>query len=106
MAMVGGVSENKGSENSLVINDLAKFAVDEQNKKQNSILEFRKVVNVKEQVVAGTLYYITLEANDAGNNNEVQYYEAKIWVKPWLNFKELQDFKFLGGTLPIDGTAL
>ncbi|XP_021772241.1 cysteine proteinase inhibitor A-like isoform X3 [Chenopodium quinoa] len=95
MAMVGGVSENKGSENSLEINELAKFVVDEHNKKQNSMLEFQKVVNVKEQVVA--------EANDAGNNNDIQYYEAKIWVKPWLNFKELQDFKFLGGTLPIDG---
>uniref|UniRef100_A0A803KMI1 Cysteine proteinase inhibitor n=1 Tax=Chenopodium quinoa TaxID=63459 RepID=A0A803KMI1_CHEQI len=92
MAMVGGVSENKGSENSLEINELAKFVVDEHNKKQNSMLEFQKVVNVKEQVVAG-------------NNNDIQYYEAKIWVKPWLNFKELQDFKFLGGTLPIDGTA-
>ncbi|KAL2941387.1 Cysteine proteinase inhibitor [Bienertia sinuspersici] len=105
MAMVGGISDSKGSENSLEINDLAKFAVDEHNKKENSMLEFQKVVNVKEQIVAGTLYYITLEAIDAGNKKDYLYYEAKIWVKPWLNFKELQDFKYLGST-PEDGTVL
>ena len=23
-------------------------------------------------------------------------YEAKIWEKPWLNFKEVQEFKLIG----------
>ncbi|KAG8371054.1 hypothetical protein BUALT_Bualt13G0047000 [Buddleja alternifolia] len=35
---------------------------DDHNNKQNALLEFRKVVNVKEQVVAGMVYYITIEA--------------------------------------------
>ncbi|KAL2540964.1 Peptidase family M48 family protein [Abeliophyllum distichum] len=41
--------------------------------------------NVKEQVVAGTMYHITLEASDGGKN---KVYEAKVWV----NFKEVQEF--------------
>ncbi|CAK9147289.1 unnamed protein product, partial [Ilex paraguariensis] len=61
----------------------------------NALLEFGKVVNVKEQVVTGTMYYITLEATDGGQK---KLYEAKIWVKPWLNFKEVQEFKPIGNT--------
>jgi len=48
------------------------------------------VVKAQEQVVAGTLHHLTLEAIDSG---EKKIYEAKVWVKPWLNFKELQEFK-------------
>ncbi|KAJ0609815.1 putative Cystatin domain-containing protein [Helianthus annuus] len=90
MSVVGGISESKGVENSLEIDELARFAVDEHNKKQNALLEFGKVVNTKEQVVAGKMYYITLEATDGGVKKT---YEAKVWVKPWENFKELQEFK-------------
>ncbi|KAK3032965.1 hypothetical protein RJ639_035793 [Escallonia herrerae] len=93
MAKVGGISESKGSENSLEIESLAQFAVDEHNKKENALLQLGKVVNTKQQVVAGTMYYITLEAND-GSQKKV--YEAKVWVKPWMNFKELQEFKLIG----------
>lgn len=57
---------------------------------QNALLQFGKVVNVKQQVVAGTVYYITLEATDGGQK---KVYEAKVWVKPWLDFKEVQEFK-------------
>ncbi|XP_021734280.1 cysteine proteinase inhibitor A-like [Chenopodium quinoa] len=91
--IVGGIKQTEGSENSLEIETLAKFAVDEHNKKENALLEFQRVINTKEQVVAGTLYYITLEATD---NDKKKVYEAKVWVKPWLNFKELQDFKYVG----------
>ncbi|KAJ9537489.1 hypothetical protein OSB04_030222 [Centaurea solstitialis] len=90
MAVVGGISESKGVENSLEIDTLARFAIDEHNKKQNSLVEFVKVVNTKQQVVSGTMYYITLEAKDGG---EKKTYEAKVWVKPWMNFQELQEFK-------------
>lgn len=48
---------------------------------------------MKEQVVAGTMYYITLEALD-GDKKKV--YEAKVWVKPWMDFKEVQEFKIVG----------
>ncbi|KAL7113615.1 hypothetical protein ACP275_04G071400 [Erythranthe tilingii] len=89
----GAIRQTEGSQNSLEIQDLAKFAVDDHNTKQNALLEFKKVTNVKEQVVAGTMYHITLEAAD-GEHHKV--YEAKVWVKPWLNFKEVQEFKYVG----------
>ena len=47
-------------------------------------------MKAKEQVVAGTLHHLTLEIIEAGKK---KLYEAKVWVKPWLNFKELQEFK-------------
>ncbi|KAL6340716.1 hypothetical protein AAG906_014406 [Vitis piasezkii] len=91
MATVGGIEEYHG--NALEIENLARFAVDEHNKKQNTVLEFNGVVKARQQVVAGMMYYITLEATDGGKKNK---YEAKIWVKAWLNFKELQEFKPVG----------
>ncbi|MQL25257.1 hypothetical protein EI011_24530, partial [Escherichia coli] len=93
MAAVGGISVVEGSENSLEIQNLARFAVQEHNKKENAVLEFVKVVSAKKQVVSGTLYYITLEATDGGKK---KVYETKIWEKPWLNFKEVQEFKLIG----------
>jgi hypothetical protein len=50
-------------------------------------------VEAKEQVVAGTLHHLTLEAFEAGRK---KVYEAKVWVKPWLDFKELQEFRHTG----------
>ena len=60
---------------------------------QNALLEFVKVVNTKQQVVSGTMYYITLEAVDGGQK---KVYEAKVWVQAWKNFKEVQEFKLVG----------
>lgn len=51
------------------------------------------MVKVQEQVVSGTLHHLTLEVVDVG---EKKLYLAKIWVKPWLNFKELQEFTHIG----------
>ncbi|KMT14648.1 hypothetical protein BVRB_4g074160 [Beta vulgaris subsp. vulgaris] len=103
MTTVGGIKEKEGSENSLDIDLLAKFAVDHHNTKENALLEFHRVVNTKEQVVAGTMYYITLEATD-GDKKKV--YEAKVWVKPWMNFKEVQDFKYVGDAdAPAEGCS-
>jgi len=56
------------------------------------LLEFVRVVEA-EQVVAGTLHHLTLEAIEAGRK---KVYEAKVWVKPWLDFKELQEFVHKG----------
>ncbi|KAJ8766836.1 hypothetical protein K2173_008390 [Erythroxylum novogranatense] len=101
MANVGGVKEVSGSANSLEIENLARFAVDDYNKKQNALLEFKKVVNVKQQVVAGTVYYLTLEVKDG---DKVKVYEAKVWEKPWMNFKEVQEFKLIGDA-PTDSSS-
>nr|ABN42208.1 proteinase inhibitor [Cakile maritima] len=90
MAMPGGVRDVPANQNSDDVESLARFAVDEHNKKENALLEFGRVVKAKEQVVAGTLHHLTLEIIEAGKK---KLYEAKVWVKPWLNFKELQEFK-------------
>ncbi|XP_072955221.1 cysteine proteinase inhibitor A-like [Typha angustifolia] len=93
--LMGGVCDSKpGMENSLEMEDLARFAVDEHNKKENALLQFVRVVKVRQQVVAGMLYYLTIEALDGGNK---KLYEAKVWVKPWMKFKELEDFKLAAG---------
>ncbi|KAL6124837.1 hypothetical protein ACLB2K_077346 [Fragaria x ananassa] len=89
-AVLGGVHESQGSQNSLETDELARFAVQEHNKKENALLEFVRVVKTKEQVVSGTMYYLTIEATDGGQK---KLFEAKVWVKPWLNFKEVQEFK-------------
>ena len=89
-AVVGGIHESQGSENSLEIEDLARFAVQEHNTKENAVLEFVRVVKTKQQVVSGTVYYLTIETTDGGQK---KLFEAKVWVKPWLNFKEVQEFK-------------
>ncbi|XP_047179481.1 cysteine proteinase inhibitor [Vigna umbellata] len=93
MATLGGNRNVAGSQNSVEIDSLARFAVGEHNKKQNALLEFGRVVSAQQQVVSGTLYTITLEAKDGGQK---KVYEAKVWEKPWLNFKELQEFKLVG----------
>ncbi|KAK7316727.1 hypothetical protein RJT34_00399 [Clitoria ternatea] len=104
MAMVGGISPipMDGSQNSAAIDSLARYAVDEHNKKENGVLEFVKVVSAKEQVVSGMLYYINLEAKDGEN---IKVYEAKVWVKPWLDFKQLQEFKDIGDAPDADSTT-
>ncbi|XP_076922956.1 cysteine proteinase inhibitor 12-like [Bidens hawaiensis] len=86
-----GSLQDSSSSNS---DDLARFAVDEHNKKENKMLKLARVVKVQEQVVAGTLHHLTLEVDDHEGNKKI--YQAKVWVKPWLNFKELQEFIHTG----------
>ncbi|QCE01556.1 cysteine proteinase inhibitor-like [Vigna unguiculata] len=90
MATLGGLTDIVGAENSIDIQSLARFAVDDYNKNQNAVLEFVRVISAKQQVVAGILYYITLEAKD-GETEKV--YETKVLEKAWLNLKEVEEFK-------------
>lgn len=92
MATLGGLqdSHSESSQNSVEIDALAQFAVQEHNKKENALLELSRVVKAQEQVVSGIMHHLTLEVVDAGKK---KLYEAKIWVKPWLHFKELHEFK-------------
>ncbi|KAL1220109.1 Cysteine proteinase inhibitor 3 [Cardamine amara subsp. amara] len=87
---LGGVHNLRGNQNSGEIESLARFAIKEHNKHENKVLEFKKIVKAREQVVSGTMYHLTLEANEGG---QTKNFEAKVWVKPWMNFKQLQDFK-------------
>ncbi|PON78935.1 Cystatin [Parasponia andersonii] len=90
---LGGFRDVEGSSqnNNALIETLARFAVQEHNKQQNAILEFARVLKAREQVVAGKIYHLTLEAIDSGKK---KIYEARVWVKPWMNFKQLQEFKY------------
>jgi len=65
------------------------------------LLEFVRVVEA-EQVVAGTLHHLTLEAIEAGRKKVC---EAKVWVKPWLDFKELQEFDQRPSPTPTSAPA-
>ncbi|KAL8471137.1 hypothetical protein ACS0TY_028728 [Phlomoides rotata] len=87
MATLGGLHDSNPE-----LESLARFAVDHHNSNQNALLELVRVVKAQEQVVSGTLHHLTLEVVDAGKK---KLYEAKIWVKPWLNFKEVQEFKYV-----------
>ncbi|KAK6149007.1 hypothetical protein DH2020_016532 [Rehmannia glutinosa] len=88
MKKLGG--QRNIAQNSAEIESIGRFAVQQHNNNQNTFLEFVRVVKAKEQVVAGKMYYLTLEAVDGG---KTKIYEAKVWVKPWMNFKQLQEFK-------------
>ncbi|KAJ1283263.1 hypothetical protein BS78_03G115300 [Paspalum vaginatum] len=101
--VLGGVKENPAAANSAESDGLGRFAVDEHNKRENKLLEFVRVVEAKEQVVAGTLHHLTLEAIEAGKK---KVYEAKVWVKPWLDFKELQDFTHKGDATTFTNSDL
>nr|4LZI_A Chain A, Multicystatin [Solanum tuberosum] len=98
-AKLGGII-NVPFPNNPEFQDLARFAVQDYNKKENAHLEFVENLNVKEQLVAGMLYYITLVAIDAGKK---KIYEAKIWVKEWENFKKVIEFKLIGDDSAIIG---
>nr|ABK26812.1 unknown [Picea sitchensis] len=90
MGTLGGLRDVKDFQNSIETLDLGRFAVDEHNKQQNGDITFRRVVAAQEQVVAGTMYHLTIEAEDG---DHPKLYKAKVWVKPWENFKRLEDFK-------------
>ncbi|CAF1700950.1 BnaC03g22970D [Brassica napus] len=89
MMMLGGVHNLRGNQNSGEIASLARFAIQEHNSKE--VFDYSsKIVKAREQVVAGTMHHLTLEANEGGKTKN---FEAKVWVKPWMNFKQLQEFK-------------
>ncbi|KAF8089189.1 hypothetical protein N665_0514s0019 [Sinapis alba] len=89
--MLGGVYDLQGNHNSEEMKSLARFAIQEHNNKENNkVLEFKKIVKAREQLVEGMTYHLTLEANEGGHTKT---FEAKVWVKPWMNFKQLREFK-------------
>ncbi|KAJ3703042.1 hypothetical protein LUZ61_006747 [Rhynchospora tenuis] len=94
MAMPGGIRDVAGAENDLETVNLARFAIDEHNKKSNAGLQFSRVVKVQTQVVAGTMHHLTIEAVDTSKKKSLL--EAKVWEKPWENFRSLHEIKHLG----------
>ncbi|KAL8544970.1 hypothetical protein ACS0TY_005253 [Phlomoides rotata] len=88
MAVPGGITPTKDWQNALKFDDLARSAVFGYNIEQNTQLEFKKVTDVKEQLVSGIIYYITLEVADGGQKKT---YVAKVFVKPG----EVEEFKLV-----------
>nr|ABK21379.1 unknown [Picea sitchensis]ABK22996.1 unknown [Picea sitchensis]ACN40467.1 unknown [Picea sitchensis] len=87
---IGGIRDIPDVEHKKEIQDLGRFAVDEYNTQQNVGISFSKVVKAQEQVVSGLLYYLTIKTKEG---SKTKLYAAKIWVKPWEKFKQLQEFK-------------
>ncbi|KAG8085564.1 hypothetical protein GUJ93_ZPchr0010g10556 [Zizania palustris] len=95
--MVAAIREQAEAE------DAARFAVDDHNRKnQGAALEFARLVNAKRQVVTGTLHDLTLEVVDSGKKS---LYSAKVWVKPWLDFKSVVEFRHIGDSQSQSSTA-
>ncbi|VFQ65380.1 unnamed protein product [Cuscuta campestris] len=100
---LGGIKDSEHAANSLEIESLARFAIEEHNKKENGMMELVSVVEAEEQVVSGKLYHLTLDVIDAGKRKQ---YKAKVWVKPWMDFKELQEFNFVKDSCTITASDL
>eukprot|EP00850_Spirogloea_muscicola_P001568 SM000006S19333 [mRNA] locus=s6:167360:169290:+ [translate_table: standard] len=92
-----------GGANDAEVEELAKFAVEQHNAKEGAGLAFGRVLSAKQQVVAGTLHLITLEASSSGDGGGARQYEAKVWTKPWENHRSLEAFQPLGGGGGGDG---
>eukprot|EP00249_Psilotum_nudum_P006411 c19733_g1_i1 orf=396-1103(-) len=93
----GGLKAVNSAENSVELDDLGKYAVDQYNSRQNSQLTFVRVLSAQQQVVAGKMYYLIIETQTAG---ETKFYKAKVWEKPWENFRSLESFE------PIQGNQI
>ncbi|CAN6805304.1 unnamed protein product [Brassica oleracea] len=101
---LGGYRESTSNRNGGgEIDGLALFAVQEHNKRENGVVELVRVLKATEQVVAGKLYSLTLEVKEAG---EKKIYEAKVWVKPWINFRQLQEFKSVVPSFTVSDLGL
>lgn len=59
---------------------------------KNAALEFVRLVKVRHQLVAGTMYYFTVEVREI-NSGAYKLYEAKVWLREWENFKGLHAFE-------------
>ncbi|KAK4804608.1 hypothetical protein SAY86_004425 [Trapa natans] len=73
------------------INEIAGFAVNEYNKQSRASLKLEKVLSGESQVVAGTNYRLIIAAKDNGTTS--RNYQAVVWDKPWMHFRQLTSFK-------------
>ncbi|CAJ1971226.1 unnamed protein product [Sphenostylis stenocarpa] len=87
MTILGGITDVPGASENVEIQDLARYAVEDHNQKQNDTLQYLRVISAKQQVVKGINYFITLEARRGGL---LFVYETKVWV--FSNIKEVLEF--------------
>ncbi|CAI5519434.1 unnamed protein product [Closterium sp. Naga37s-1] len=91
----GGWSTVKDAASDQHVADLANFAVDAYNKKQNTCLRFISVLSAKSQLVAGTKWSITLQAvAPAPNTAHIRInpplttYVTEVFEKPTAAVKQ------------------
>jgi hypothetical protein len=73
------------------VQELGGWAVSEHDKKENDGIKFNKVVSSDVQVVAGLNYRLIIDASD-GSGKDAKY-EAMVWEKDWVNFRQLTSFE-------------
>ncbi|KAL2495549.1 Cysteine proteinase inhibitor 1 [Forsythia ovata] len=78
--------------NDPIVQEIAKYAVEEHNKQAKTNLRFLSVVSGETQVVAGTNYRLVISAKDEA---AVHKYQTVVWEKPWENFRKLTSFEEL-----------
>ncbi|XP_068497992.1 cysteine proteinase inhibitor 1-like [Phaseolus vulgaris] len=72
--------------------EIAEYAVSEYDKRSGTKLQLVSVLKGETQVVAGTNYRLVLKAK--GGSATTQY-EAVVWEKTWVHFRNLTSFKAL-----------
>lgn len=75
---------------------VAKFAVEEHNKKASTSLVFEKVVKGESQVVAGTNYRLDISVAGGGAASPKSY-RAVVYYRPWQKYLELISFEEING---------
>jgi cystatin-C len=88
-AIPGGYTPIKDINDPYVI-EIARFAVNEYNKREGAKLEFNKVIKGESQVVAGVNYRLDLSANNSSISNN---YEAVVLDVPFKHSRNLISFK-------------
>jgi len=68
--------------------DIAQFAVNSINDAENSDRKLIAVTSAKKQVVAGTLYHLTVRVSNGDQEEDCQ---VKVWERLWLNDIRLTD---------------
>ncbi|KAL3850948.1 hypothetical protein ACJIZ3_012830 [Penstemon smallii] len=86
--LVGGWKPIQNLKDPQVV-EIAKFAVAEHNQKTKAALVYKALVKAESQVVSGTNYKLVISAKDGSVSNN---YEAVVWDKPWLKFRQLTSF--------------
>ncbi|KAI0516426.1 hypothetical protein KFK09_009101 [Dendrobium nobile] len=77
------------------VQEIAKFAVAENNKKVNSALTLSRVLSGETQVISGVKYRLIIKVSEisgSGGGVTVRKYQATVWDKPWEKFRALISF--------------
>ncbi|XP_069682652.1 uncharacterized protein [Periplaneta americana] len=103
-----------------VIQEMANIGLNHINSQSNSACtqEIVRIIEARKQVVAGMMYTVTMEvgcttclkgqngdANICNQHSNNQICVVKVWDKPWLNFREVQEATCSAASQPATETA-